>query len=167
MYSSREAYEENRLNYHGASGEWLPDWDTYQSKKNMSYYQSGNRYNGRRSGFGYKRSSSWKRSTRPHSGCSVRKDFVSKSGERKDLFIKGWKYTKRTGIWSFVAVPAKMKYQKGKQHVTMVVKITSRLGTTTEWGHWNPTKQILSIPSMRVAAGNGWVSYITPKSFKR
>lgn len=108
------------------------------------------------------------RNSRPHSGCRVHKDVVSKSGAKKALIVQGWKYTKGTGLFSFVAVPASSKYQKDKNHVTCVASVSSRLGNSTVWCHWNPGKQILSIPSMRLVASAAWgVKYLAPKGYNR
>lgn len=104
-----------------------------------------------------------------HSGCTVLKDTVAKTGAKKALIVRGWKYTHKFGFVSFVAVPAASKFQKGKNHTTCVARVTSPMGVSTVWCYWNPAKQILSIPDLRMVASGqqNYVSFLMPKNFKR
>lgn len=108
-------------------------------------------------------------SRKKRSGCTVQKDVVAKTGSKKALIVRGWKYTRKFGMVSFVAVPASSKYQKGKNHTTCVARVTSSMGVSTVWCYWNPSKQILSIPDLRIVASGqqNYVSYLMPKNFKR
>lgn len=151
-------------NYNGRVGGRGPlNFMPYQNSYGSNYRGGGLTFYGRNSN-GYRSNQYGQHQKKNHSGCTVRKDAVSKTGKRFDIMVNGWKYTRRTGLWSFVAVPASSKYQKGNRHITMVAKIKSQFGVSTVWAYWNPSKQILSIPDMRINAGNGWVSYFTPKN---
>src|SRR5437879_2100387 len=80
-----------------------------------------------------------------HSGCKVRKDFRASNGKTYGLIITGWKYTKKFGMTSFVAVLAKSGHVSPAGNASMVVKFTSQISQSTVWGSWNPHKQMLTI----------------------
>lgn len=105
--------------------------------------------------------------TRPYkkrSGCSRKS--ATKNGEAKDI-IHGWKYTKRTGLISFVATVAKDKFQTQKDketYTTMVAKVQSAFGERLYFVFWNKRKGILFFPDIKMVASpsaNYW-SYIKP-----
>ena len=128
----------------------------------MSYYR---RSYGNRSGTAMYN----KRPQQPrknHSGCQMKKDYRSKSGEEKAIVIYGWKYTRKFGLMSFVASPA--KHQTGSKWCNMVVNITSSMGKSTMFAQWNPDKNILWMPDVKMIASpsKGYWSYLKPKNFK-
>lgn len=122
--------------------------------------RNGNDYNGRGYAKTYERSSN-----KPHSGCSMKTDYITKQGVLKEVVINGWKYTKRNGLVSFVAVPASSKYQKNEKYICMVAKIKSTFGEKLEWCYWNKGKKILNFIGMKMVASpdKGYWSFLAPK----
>lgn len=129
-----------------------------------SYTPHNKNYGGYNNYTGYK-TFRGPQSNKKHSGCK-RTDHT-RDGVKKDI-ISGWKYTRKNGLVSFVAVPAKQKYQTQKdpkKYVKMVAKITSTFGQKIVWCLWNNDKKILLFMEMKMVASpsqNYW-SFLKPK----
>lgn len=101
------------------------------------------------------------------SGCTVKVNYTTKSGKLMPWILQGWKYTKRTGMISILAVPASAKYQtENPNYNKVVVTVTTLTGQSTFWANFNVSKQILIINELKMVASgrDNYVSYIKPKN---
>ncbi|WP_143306856.1 hypothetical protein [Chitinophaga vietnamensis] len=102
----------------------------------------------------YSRGSYSQRQNKKHSGCKSQNGWVSrKTGERvDDLLLKGWNYSRRRGMISFVAVPRKERDTANPNYEHWVVSVSASDGRKTFTGFYNVAKRILVIPDLRMVA---------------
>src|SRR5258708_2645430 len=154
------SYNNNYNNQRGYSERYVGKSNQYNGNGSRNY---GRNYSGSYSG---NRGGSYgKRANARHSDCTKLVNHVTKQGVLKEVIVRGWKYTRRSGLVSFVATPAASKYQKNEAYITMVAKITSTFGEKLVWCMWNKSKKILNFPSMNMSASadKRYWSFLTPK----
>ena len=94
------------------------------------------------------------RATKKHSGCKMRSGWTSrKTGERvDDNFIQGWNYSRRQGLISFIASPRKERQTANSNFEHWVVNVQYRDGKKTFTGFFNVSRNLLTIPDLKMVA---------------
>lgn len=138
----------------------------------MNRYAYKSQQGVRRSDFGkYQKGSSFsyggnapQAAVKPHSGCRI----YAESTKTKKPVITGWKYTRKTGLFSFVATPWNKDKGRTKnpKFDAWCVKIKyPMMPPVMVTGFWNNERKLMTIPEMNLAIDpmRNFVAFYKPK----